>query len=233
MHQIRTRYRGRDKRLFGDSEEWLITYSDLVTLILVFFLLLIGFSTVDYKRYSKAMESIKKALGGKIEQEIIEGLEKAGPGEVELKKLHRQVEALIKSEDLSETMAVELNERGLAITSQGSLFFRSASAELLPGPQAFLVRVADLIRSLPFRVEVEGHTDDVPIRTEHFPSNWELSASRAAAVTRFLITQGGVSAERFSAVGYAQYRPRFEPTPENRPKNRRVEILITREGARY
>lgn len=233
MDKIKSRFRGRDRRLFGDSQDWLITYSDLVTLILVFFLLLIGLSTVDYKRYSKAVESIKKALGGKIEQEIIEALEKAGPGEVELKKLHQQVEALIESENLRETMAVELNEKGLVITSQGSLFFRTASAEVLPGPQAFLVKVADLIRKLPYRVEVEGHTDDLPIRTARFPSNWELSASRAAAVTRFLITQGGVSPERFSAIGYAQYRPRFEPTPKNRHKNRRVEIIITREGVRY
>ncbi|MBI3600596.1 MAG: OmpA family protein [Nitrospinae bacterium] len=92
----------------------------------------------------------------------------------------------------------------------------------------FLESVNEIVKDVPYKILVEGHTDDVPIKTERFPSNWELSSSRASSVVKYFIEKG-IAPQRLSAVGYAEFKPRFPKTPENRPKNRRVEIIILRE----
>ena len=122
-----------------------------------------------------------------------------------------------------------LTEDGLMIRIKDSALFASGSAQLLPDSKRFAGEIAKMLATLPQRVVVSGHTDNVPINTREFPSNWELSSTRAINFMKFLLAEGNLKAERFSAIGYGEYRP-IAPNDgsESRQKNRRVEILIMR-----
>ncbi|MBI3014494.1 MAG: OmpA family protein, partial [Candidatus Tectomicrobia bacterium] len=118
---------------------------------------------------------------------------------------------------------------GIILYASGGVLFESGTSAIEGGFRPFLFRMADLLKRVPYKVLVEGHTDDVPINTPQYPSNWELSSGRASSVVRFFIEETGLPPQRFSAVGYASYKPRFELTPENRARNRRVEMIILKE----
>jgi chemotaxis protein MotB len=125
-----------------------------------------------------------------------------------------------------------LEDLSVKVSVQGPMFFDRGKAELLPEVTQFLDRLALVIRQTPYRVHVVGHTDDNPIRTEEFPSNWELSLIRASRVARHLIRSAELDPARFVVMGRGQYDPAFPNKDDaNRALNRRVEIVITRELA--
>jgi chemotaxis protein MotB len=161
----------------------------------------------------------------------------AQPAQPASQALEPEPEPVIRSaaDELLETLRRSALGEGVEVTAgagavsleiSDSILFTPASAALSADGLVLLEQLAGVLRSLPYSLSVEGHTDDVPIQTVQYPSNWELSAARAAMVTRKLIEQG-VAAERVRAIGYGDTRPRSDnATPEGRAKNRRVTFVL-------
>lgn len=203
------------------TEDWLLTYSDMVTLILCFFILLGAISTIDPAKLQQVAQSMIKAMRGKVEQPI-----------VSLQEVADKVSEIVQKQHLEEDVDVEVTPRGVVINAKGAIFFASGRAEILESAKPLLYTLTEEIKRVPYNIAVEGHTDNVPISTPEFSSNWELSAARATQVVRFFIKQG-VPKERLQAIAYADTKPRVPnttpegfPIPENQAKNRRVAIVF-------
>ncbi|NLI69859.1 MAG: OmpA family protein [Firmicutes bacterium] len=233
-----------------ETSRWLITYSDMVTLLLTFFVLLYSMSAIDISRFQKIMNSIQLSfLGytGVLERTAeLEDIEEVDlrPGDLEesvtaeelimLEKLRQGEEIMEKVQEFLREAALEagaevrIEERGVVMELPDKIFFEIGQADLKPEALMVLEKLADLFRGLDNRVIVEGHTCDLPIRTDRFPSNWELSVGRSVAVTRYLVDRQGLSPERFIATGYGEYQPLVpNDSPTNRAKNRRVTVVIS------
>ena len=127
---------------------------------------------------------------------------------------------------------VAATERGVVISLAEAGSFAPGRADLTADARAALRALADLLRTMPTGVRVEGHTDDVPIRTDAFESNWELSTARATRVVQWLVEEGGVAASRLAAAGYAEHRPRAaNDDAAGRARNRRVDIVVLEDRA--
>lgn len=215
---------------------WCLTYGDMVTNVLIFFVLLFAFSEIDKSKYLQIANSLRGALGGK-QGVLMSGsavMQDAGGEQTPSVITEEFSETMTKlEEDISKNgqslsgIEIYQDERGLVISFKEKLFFDIGKAYLRPVAQDVLSQVGDTLRDDQHRIRVEGHTCDLPIRTSAFPSNWELSAARATNVARFLIEQEAIPAERMSVAGYAQYRPIVENVNEaNRARNRRVDIVL-------
>ena len=224
----------RRRRVSEDAPSggsWLTTYSDLVTLLMCFFVLLFAFSTVDADKFRMVAISLQSALRG-----VLEGGVSLGPHDVldkyelEERLMHdafADVEAFIEEAGLRGAVVAVYEERGLVVRFMDLVLFELAKADLRPEGKVILDKVALVLDRFPNQVAIEGHTDDLPIQTWEFPSNWWLSTARANRVVEYFIRQHQVAPERLSAVGYGEYRPLLPNTSAaNRAENRRVEILI-------
>lgn len=229
----------------------MITYSDMVTLLLTFFVLLYSMSAIDISRFQKIMNSIQLSFLGytgvlerTTELDDIEDMDNLRPGDLEesvtaeelvmLEKMRQAEEIVEKVQEFLQEAALEagaevrIEERGVVMELPDRIFFEIGQADLKPEALSVLEKLADLFRGLDNRVIVEGHTCDLPIRTERFPSNWELSVGRSVAVTRYLVDRQGLAPERFIATGYGEYQPLVpNDSPTNRAKNRRVTVVIS------
>ncbi len=217
----------RSVRRHENVDRWLITYADMITLLVALFVMLYAMSAVNQEKFGALAQSMRREFqalpehqGGKI----------IGSGHLvdSLEQQISQLERFLHEAGLQTQVRVRHEERGLVISllSDGTLF-DLGSAELKPPAREVLDRVAHLLRQIPNPVLIEGHTDNLPIRTAQYPSNWELSAARAARVLRYLVQKGGISPHRLTAVGYADTRPLVpNTTPANRAQNRRVDIAI-------
>ena len=207
-----------------DKEEWLVTYADAITLLMAFFVMLLTFKEYDAGQREEAMAAIKENLGDQQNVErpmmsLMNGLNSILDG------------GTIQPEDAT----VTFDSSGVVIEFSSKSFFKSGSATLLPDAQEILAGIAEEMQDPTYQLyflEVEGHTDDVPIKTRMFPSNWELSTARAAVVVREFI-ELDIKPERLKAAGYADTRPKEpnkdmfgEAIPENREINRRVAIRL-------
>jgi chemotaxis protein MotB len=200
-----------------DSDEWLVTYSDIMTLLMTFFVLLFSMSTIDPVKFEQFGEAMGKELGKKAS---------ALPDRVSLAQIDRDVKELINTENLSEYVEVHHSHRGVTISIVADILFQRASSELNPQVYPILDKFIPKIRNSIYQIAVEGHTDSDPMRSERYPSNWELSAARASQVVNYYLSQG-LEAERFRAIGFAHTRPKKpNTTPENKSQNRRVEITF-------
>ncbi len=225
-----------------DEEEnlWLVTYGDMMTLLLVFFILLSAIKTMNKVKVNDIVNSMSNAFGQKKlsekEKKLLElrdsfGLaKKINLKELEdLNKVFSQISAIVKTQNLEKNISMSIDNRGVIIRASESIFFKSGQANLLKPGQKFLLKIVPVLQNTPYNILVEGHTDNVPIHTARFPTNWELSVARATTVVRFFIEKCKLDPRRFIASGYAEYRPLVpNNTPENRKKNRRVEIIILR-----
>ena len=134
---------------------------------------------------------------------------------------------LVQKEHLEKTFSFRQDGRGLVVSLvTDKALFAKGNADLTINSKRILDIVADLIRKVPNQVMVEGHTCDLPVASEKYPSNWELSTARAAAVVRYFIEDKGIASNRLSAAGYADSKPLPDTRPETREKNRRVDIVI-------
>lgn len=215
-----------------DTGSWLTTYSDMVTLLLAFFVLLFAFSAVDEGKFSSIINAFQNYLGVFTEGQSI--LEAPGPlpfeysdmGNRQLYELFEQLSDYIEQEGL-QGVELELQERGLIVRFAEKVFFDLGQATLKPEALEILHSFASQVKDLPNPLRVEGHTDDWPIRTSTFPSNWELSVQRATNVVRYLIEENGFDPGKLSVAGYSEYRPiRPNDTAQNRAMNRRVDLVI-------
>jgi len=217
------------KKTRGVQQEWLLTFGDMMALLLTFFVLLVGISSPDPGKFNKAIKSIQDAIGtSAVSRETLNLSVKQSEASFEL--LGDEVKKIIEEGDLQDVVDVDVNEEGLVLNITGGALFKSGSASVQKGIKPLLLEVALMVKKLPYKVIVEGHTDNSKVRSGPYPSNWELSAARAAAVVRVMVEEGGVDPARFSAIGYAEFQPLFVQTKENQAKNRRVEIIISREG---
>ncbi len=196
---------------------WLITYSDMVTLLLSFFLLMYSFSVMNEQRQQELVEEMRAVSSNKIVKER--------PKE-ELEQAARDIASQFKKEETF----VENTETEVTVGLSSAVTFASGDATLSPAGRDALVRAAAILAKLPNTIRVEGHTDDVPMRGGRFSSNWHLSAARAQSVVRLLMEEG-VNPRSLQVVGFGEVRPRQpNATDEGRAANRRIEIKILKQS---
>lgn len=236
----------RIKRYEHDNNDrWLISYADFVTLLFAFFVVMYSISSVNEEKYKSFGEALNTAFNK-------EGEPQAGSGEsgalfmadrqtLRLAEQQQKRQEQLKNlgiglsrvmSDLIEQnqVSVRQTKRGVEIDISASTLFGTGEASLQPGALAVLRQVAGVLGMEELSIEVEGHTDDVPIATAQFPSNWELSSARASSVAR-LLGEGGIPARRLAVVGRASNQPMAtNDTVEGRAKNRRVTIIVVSPG---
>ena len=222
------------RKKFEDKENlerWLLTYADLITLLLAFFVVMYSMSQIDAKRFGKVAEALNGVLkGGELAIKRDGMNRKTGHGLLQLGNLRMiQKQILEKFNKLGkqEVLQTEITERGLVVHIMESALFPAASATLTSKTSDVLNIIANQIRDIPNHVRIEGHTDDRPINTSVFPSNWELSSARATRVVRYMIEDHNIAPDRLSALGYGKFRPVMANNSiENRASNRRIDVVI-------
>lgn len=237
LEQLRRKRREED-----DQSSWQLTFADMMTLILCFFVLLISISSVDAERYDQVADSLGAAMTAEKDAPRKESPE-VGPApefvppvktETPAGRTFSDIMTDLRTRLAHEADAVQLEARpdAVAINLRGPVFFELGSAELTPRARPLLHSIAGSLYNTDYDLTVEGHTDDLPIRTAAYPSNWELSAARASRVVRYL-QELGFAPGRMRAVGLADTRPLLpnkgvdgKPLPRNQVKNRRVVILV-------
>ncbi len=213
-----------------DKDRYLITYADLITLLLGLFIILYAISNIDLNKYKKMMNVMGSIFGNeKVASASAGVLPTTGKSAVisALQKLKVKVSRVIKDNNLGDKFQVLENKRGVTLRIQDRLMFPSGKAKLNNNFKKILLQVAKILQTVKNDIRVEGHTDNVPIKSKLYPSNWHLSVARALNTAYFLIHEGGLNPDKISIVGYAAYRPIADnSTPEGRAKNRRVDIVI-------
>ena len=256
-----------------NGERWLLTYSDLITLLMIFFVVLYSMSKVDAQKFQAVAESLNKALGGGTPSKMELSTSPAGPslfqtgtpsakstapgkgkdpnnssytdptasgenmntgqGNADLEKMSidaikAKLDKFAADNGIQATLVTSIEERGLVVSIQETLLFESGSAGITTQARAILEKISTVLATAPNQIKVEGHTDNLPIKTPQFPSNWELSVIRSTNVVQIL--QGdGITPVRLSATGYGEYRPiASNDTEAGRSKNRRIDLIILR-----
>ncbi len=240
----------RGKRVEHDNNDrWLISYADFITLLFAFFVVMYSISSLNESKYQVFSDSLSQAfLNQSNPAPIAVAPDQAARNRSEqmlktlvdqrtarLAEQQRKTQQSMLASGISQIMlpmiqqglvSVGENKRGVVIDISASSLFRTGGADLQPEALHVLRQVAVLLGSQAHPIEVEGHTDDVPIKTAQFPSNWELSSARASSMVRML-ANNGVPAQRLSVVGLASNQPlAANDSPENRARNRRITILI-------
>jgi len=223
-----------------NHERWLVSYADFITLLFAFFVVMYSVSSVNVGKYRTVSESIKAALNPVVStpsstspfslsanKPALTAPTAPGSKEVAIRKLRNLVKGIKGAPQFAVVQVVERVNGDIVITIPDQLLFNSGEAAVRPDALPFLDGLASSIVELNRSTRVEGHTDNVPIRTAQFPSNWELSASRSVMVVRVLSELYGVPAGHLAAVGLADTRPvTANLDVEQRAKNRRVEVVI-------
>jgi chemotaxis protein MotB len=227
----------------ANHERWLVSYADFMTLMFAFFTTLYAISTVDAKKLSSMVESMqvafdpKAAASAQVLQRVGKATADASKGngptdQIGLGDLERRLTARLAKAISEHQVEIERNPRGLVISIREAGSFAAGSTDLSGPAQALLADLSAALMDISNPVLVEGHTDDIPIRTARFASNWELSAARATRVIAYLLDHSAIQPERLSAAGYAEYHPRVpNASPETRARNRRVDIVIVKPSA--
>lgn len=230
----------------GNASCWLTTFNDLVTLLMVFFVLLFSMSSINTDKVRAFQFALQSGLGilkeGKmasvsiIDPQPIEDMSHIDTQPEGIRTSHEnQFMGTLTTEGLQYLesdlgIQVTLGHQGARLSFEDRVLFEFGKAAIHPEGFSFLDKIATVLKKVPDAVRVEGHTDNIPIRTKRFPSNWELSVARAVNVVKYFAGVGNINPHRLSAVGYGESRPVVpNDTPSNRAKNRRVEILLITE----
>jgi chemotaxis protein MotB len=236
MSRSRTRSHGH-----GSSERWLLTYSDLITLLLAFFVMMYSVSNADLEKFRKVSVSMRQLFNPSAVTDQIEQTQQPPQGpptellggslQEDLVFIRSQLDPFISEQGLEQNVGVKIREEGISIVVSDATFFASGHAELGERAYPILDKVAEVLKALPNEVRVEGHTDEIAPDGSGFATNWDLSAARAVAVVGYLVKGAGLAPERVYAAAYSQYRPLSDnETAEGRMKNRRAEILVIYRG---
>jgi chemotaxis protein MotB len=217
----------------GGHDRWLLSYADFITLLLAFFVTMYAVSNVDSSKLVPAASSIQMAFEGRRSHNVPmpEGGSVVPP--VPVDPLVPVQQALrMHLDDALSAGRLELirDSRGLVVSLPESATFPPASTDVTDGARELIARVAAIVQASGHPMRIEGHTDNVPIRTARFRSNWELSTARASTVIAFLIETLAYDPTQLSAAGYGEFHPRApNDSAENRARNRRVDIVILEE----
>lgn len=238
------RKRGHGGGGHASGERWLLTYADLITLLLAFFVIMYALSQVDKKKYDTLAQSLQQSFhvlnqGGSqlapfqpasVNPQIIPAIVPIHPAEQqEFQRILLRIDKIAKKSGLQAAIVPHIDQRGLDVSINSGALFAPGDDQILPPSRQILDKIAEAIAASPDPIRVEGFTDDTPIHTERFPSNWELSTARATTVLRFLIRRHHFPPDRLSAAGYGQYHALFpNDTPAHRALNRRVDIVLLR-----
>jgi len=223
-----------------NHERWLVSYADFITLLFAFFVVMYSVSSVNEGKFRTVSDSIKAALNPVVSpattavpftigqnKEVTMKPAIEGTKEPAVRRLRQIMRSLKDVTQIEIVQLQELTNGDLVLTLPDTMLFHSGESALRSQAFPFLQAISEVLIELDRHVRVEGHTDNVPITTVQFPSNWELSATRAVTVVRVLSEQYGVPANHLTAVGHADSRSLTDNlTPENRAKNRRVEIVV-------
>lgn len=227
----------------ASHERWLVSYADFMTLMFALFTALYAISTVDAKKLNSMVESLQEAFqpgSASAQSRILVGSKpaptlskNAGPGgEVGLADLQKRLSKQLAGAIAEKRIDIEADRRGLVISIREAGSFPAGSSDLSDAAHALLRELGSVLTEVGNLVRIEGHTDDVPIHTARFASNWELSTARATNVIAFLLQSPALRPDHFSAAGYAEYHPRVpNESDANRTRNRRVDIVILSPGA--
>lgn len=236
------------------SPLWMTTYSDMVTLLLTFFILLFSFSNLDVIKWQQVVASVKGSLGVMdggttlndselmkegainenyrqivVSEDVLAALERLQEEAAQLEELKEYLSQIVS--ELDERIIVEADERGIILRFQDRVLFEKGRAEIRTGAKLLLTQVGETLKELENQIRIEGHTDNLAINTPQFPSNWELSTTRATNVLRLLIEEG-IPPQKLSAVGYGEYHPLVPNINEfARQQNRRVDIVLLKKDS--
>ena len=231
----------------ANHERWLVSYADFITLLFAFFVVMFAASNSDQKKAGQIAHAVQAALNELAVFEpssksapifkdgapassafsAVQIMDKAVPVTADEKAVKAQLEEMLKEELDANLVRIRQDWRGVTLSLAEAGFFDPGSAAVKEAGLPVLQRIAEKLKQIPQNLRVEGHTDNTPIHTALFPSNWELSTARATNVLRYLITNGQIQPERLSAVGYGEYRSTASnDTPEGRAQNRRVDLVI-------
>ena len=249
--------RRHKKQEHVNHERWLVSYADFITLLFAFFVVLYASSQVDNKkvaRFSAAIEGAFQELGvftgnapgpvlrqesappsgGPPDKPQLEQLASSMRGSggnggygPDVNRLKHDLEEALGEQIKKHEIEMRVTPEGLVVSLREIGFFDSGNATLLEDGQSTLTRIAKVLNEKGFQIRVEGHTDNQPIHTSQFKSNWELSTARATEVVSLLVEKHGFDPRQISAAGYSQYRPiASNTTEEGRKTNRRVDLII-------
>lgn len=219
-----------------NTNAWMDTYADTITLLLTFFILLYSCSTTDNERLQLIAAALKGEITGipmKLEntpdislEDIEQGIGEKSPYSI----LVDQIQEIIDKNALTDSVKVREEDSGVVLQLSENVLFDLGKADLKPESIKVLDIISTLIPSISNEIMVQGHTDNIPISSGTYKSNWELSTARAITVLRYFIETKGFDPTRFSATGYGEYKPLVDnSTEENRAINRRVDILIVQQ----
>lgn len=227
----------KEKVVKDNSERWLLTYSDLITLLMVLFVILYASSNIDKDKYKEVATSFREALYTENSSEVSiydntssDSGEDDLSDEEKLEKVQNNIEETIEKLGLDKNVTSVMEEGGILISINDSLLFDSGEADLKDQYKTELFKIAEALKQVPNDIQVKGYTDNVPIKSSKYNSNWQLSSIRAANVVEFLMNSCGISGERLSAAAYGEYSPaKDNSTSEGRAFNRRVNILVLKD----
>ncbi|MFO7819619.1 MAG: flagellar motor protein MotB [Halanaerobacter sp.] len=228
--------RDRNKQEDEGGADWMTTFADMMTLLLAFFVLLYSFSSINKQKFKQMIEGLQGKLGvlegGKTissEPMVESGLDNERSGTKQLSNLKNNIEEYIEDEGLEDDVEAKISDKGLTVRFTGEVLFDLGRADIKNNAKEILTKMSEFMKTVPNDIIVEGHTDDLPINNSQFPSNWELSTTRATNVIRYFIETDNLDPARLSAAGYSKHKPIVSNTSwENRMKNRRVDIIILR-----
>ena len=229
-----------------NSTIWLTTFNDMVTLLMVFFVLLFSLSNVDIRKMLVSQNALQSGLGilkqGKRSSITVKDPQpikdmshintqaEGRSGTTRQLGMQQIIENALERLDADIGVHVIYSEQGAHLRFEDNVLFDFGRADLSTKGYAALNKIAEVIRKVPYHIRVEGHTDNVPIRTHRFPSNWELSTIRAVNVLKYFADEEQIDPRRLSAVGYGESRPLVaNDSPRHRAQNRRVEIVVIEE----
>ena len=234
-------------------ERWLVSYADFITLLFSFFVVLYAFARADQKKQvqvSVAIDTAFRSLGifpeaarkatsaagaaasadqPLMPMNIVMGEDVLAPAQVkeDLNRIQRELTQTLSDQVAAHTVSIQMGRDGLVISLREAGFFDSGSAAPKPETLPTLRQIAVRLGATPYDLRIEGHTDNVPIHTADFDSNWELSSARATRIARLFLEMRAVRPERLSAAGYAEFHPvASNDTAQGRAENRRVDIVV-------
>lgn len=237
-------FKKKEKKNGISSPGWMSTFSDLMTLLLTFFILLYSMSTIDAVKFRNISYSLQAVLMGEGQPKITEGQKNETPIPLdenkqqseeiiesdvkeEILEMYQTVKEYVEQEQLQAQVSIAVHKTGVYIDIKDVILFESGKADIKQGGKNVLDKLVGLFNEFNNEIVIEGRTDDVPSNTLFYPTNWELSTARAVSVVRYLSEDRGLDPSRLSASGYGEYRPVApNDSVENRAQNRRVNILI-------